>query len=251
MSYGLFRLGSLPGYVQMVAPVLLVAVLAMPVAAAGRLWRRMVDSRRPVGNPHVTPPSPGLKAWLWLRLGEAATWREFGYVIALTAVLPLIDLGGVLVMGAAVVLVAALFVGPLVDLGPLVVLGSWHVASSLDRLLVVLLGLVLLSPAAYLATALAAARAAFARLMLAPRESELIARVQALTSSRIRLADAFEAERRRIERDLHDGAQQRLVGLIMTLGIVEHELAAEGPPARRWPRWPARRPRRWSQTCAS
>ncbi|MFI6845558.1 sensor histidine kinase [Kitasatospora sp. NPDC050467] len=31
--------------------------------------------------------------------------------------------------------------------------------------------------------------------------------------------DAFEAERRRIERDLHDGAQQRLVALTMTLGL--------------------------------
>ncbi|MEU7735611.1 histidine kinase dimerization/phosphoacceptor domain-containing protein, partial [Streptomyces griseus] len=33
------------------------------------------------------------------------------------------------------------------------------------------------------------------------------------------LVDAFEAERRRIERDLHDGAQQRLVALSMTLGM--------------------------------
>ena len=39
------------------------------------------------------------------------------------------------------------------------------------------------------------------------------------------LVDAFEVERRRIERDLHDGAQQRLVALSMQLGLARLELA--------------------------
>ncbi|WP_435861367.1 sensor histidine kinase [Streptomyces parvus] len=43
----------------------------------------------------------------------------------------------------------------------------------------------------------------------------------------MRLVDAFEAERRRIERDLHDGAQQRLVALSMTLGLARLEKPAE------------------------
>ncbi|CAM5637403.1 histidine kinase OS=Streptomyces cyaneofuscatus OX=66883 GN=G3I52_18765 PE=4 SV=1 [Streptomyces cyaneofuscatus] len=43
----------------------------------------------------------------------------------------------------------------------------------------------------------------------------------------MRLVDAFEAERRRIERDLHDGAQQRLVALSMTLGLARLEGPAE------------------------
>jgi signal transduction histidine kinase len=42
--------------------------------------------------------------------------------------------------------------------------------------------------------------------------------------------DAFEAERRRIERDLHDGAQQRLVALTMTLGLARLD-APPGPLA--------------------
>lgn len=42
--------------------------------------------------------------------------------------------------------------------------------------------------------------------------------------------DAFEAERRRIERDLHDGAQQRLVALTMTLGLARLD-APPGPVA--------------------
>ena len=42
--------------------------------------------------------------------------------------------------------------------------------------------------------------------------------------------NAFEAERRRIERDLHDGAQQRLVALSMSLGLARLDLP-EGPAA--------------------
>ncbi|MGW7435028.1 sensor histidine kinase [Streptomyces sp. NPDC054849] len=223
---GLFFIDNLPGYAQLVAVVLLAAVIGMPVAAAERLRLRMVDTE-PVGNPHVAPDAPGLKAWLWLRIGEAATWREFSYAIALTAVLPLIDFGGVLLLGSVLILIAAPFVEPFVDLGPLVILGYWHVSAPLDRVLVVFLGFALLPVVAYVVTALAAGRTAFVRLLLAPREAEVVARVQELTRSRIRLADAFEAERKRIERDLHDGAQQRLVGLIMTLGIMEHGLEEE------------------------
>jgi signal transduction histidine kinase len=44
------------------------------------------------------------------------------------------------------------------------------------------------------------------------------------------LVDAFEAERRRIERDLHDGAQQRLVALTMSLGLARLD-APPGPLA--------------------
>jgi signal transduction histidine kinase len=44
------------------------------------------------------------------------------------------------------------------------------------------------------------------------------ARLRELHASRVRLVSAGDAERRRLERDLHDGAQQRLVGLAMTLG---------------------------------
>ncbi|MGW8942557.1 sensor histidine kinase [Streptomyces koyangensis] len=225
---GMLLVEGLPGYAQLVSWVFLAAVLSAPVAAVERLRLRLVEPE-PVGNPHLVPDRPGLRAWLRLRAAEAATWREFSYTIALPVVLPLIDLGGVLLAGGAAVLIAAPFLDPLVDFGPLVVFGYWEVSTLFDRTLLVLLGLVLLVPAAYAVTALAVARSAFARLLLAPRESETAARVQELTRSRVRLADAFEAERRRIERDLHDGAQQRLVALIMTLGLLEHELQGEAP----------------------
>jgi signal transduction histidine kinase len=52
-----------------------------------------------------------------------------------------------------------------------------------------------------------------------------------VSRSRARLADAFEAERRRIERDLHDGAQQRLVGLTLQLGLARLDLPPGSPAA--------------------
>lgn len=62
------------------------------------------------------------------------------------------------------------------------------------------------------------------------RDSEALAqRVDVLTRTRRDAVDAQAAELRRIERDLHDGAQARLVALTMKLGRVESRLAAEHP----------------------
>src|SRR5438067_583676 len=57
------------------------------------------------------------------------------------------------------------------------------------------------------------------RFMLAPpAQDDLQRRVRQLTESRSEAVDASAAELRRIERDLHDGAQARLVAMGMTLG---------------------------------
>nr|WP_229840248.1 histidine kinase [Streptomyces roseolilacinus] len=66
---------------------------------------------------------------------------------------------------------------------------------------------------------LAALDARIAREFLGPSESELLRRrVDELAASRAAVVHAVDAERRRIERDLHDGVQQRLVALAMLLG---------------------------------
>jgi signal transduction histidine kinase len=54
--------------------------------------------------------------------------------------------------------------------------------------------------------------------------AELAARVQDLQASRVRILRAEEAGRRRVERDLHDGVQQELVGLLARLGLVANQL---------------------------
>ncbi|MCW2549297.1 MAG: nreB 4 [Mycobacterium sp.] len=72
--------------------------------------------------------------------------------------------------------------------------------------------------AVVLTFALTSLEGELARALLGPTQRELERRVDELETSRSRVVDSVDAERRRIERDLHDGAQQRLVSLAMNLG---------------------------------
>jgi signal transduction histidine kinase len=58
-------------------------------------------------------------------------------------------------------------------------------------------------------------------------QADLRARLTELRSSRARIVDAADAERRRLERNLHDGTQQRLVSISMALGLAESKLDAD------------------------
>ncbi|MBO2453402.1 sensor histidine kinase [Actinomadura barringtoniae] len=72
-----------------------------------------------------------------------------------------------------------------------------------------------------------------ATVLLGPsREQLLTRRLESVTESRAGVVDAADAERRRIERDLHDGAQQRLVSLAVGLGVAKATLADLSDDAR-------------------
>jgi signal transduction histidine kinase len=62
-------------------------------------------------------------------------------------------------------------------------------------------------------------------------QAELRARLLELQASRARLVQATDSERRRIERDLHDGTQQRLVSIAMSLGLLETKLPGQAEAA--------------------
>jgi signal transduction histidine kinase len=91
------------------------------------------------------------------------------------------------------------------------------------------LGLAALGPLAAvppLARRLARADERAGRRLLGPGRTEVLTqRVEALSRSRADLMAAADAERRRIERDLHDGAQQRLVSLALHLGLARERLS--------------------------
>jgi signal transduction histidine kinase len=71
------------------------------------------------------------------------------------------------------------------------------------------------------------------RVLLAPTErSRLALRVRQLTQTRADATEEQANELRRIERDLHDGAQARLVAMGLTLGAIEHLMDRDPPAAR-------------------
>jgi len=92
----------------------------------------------------------------------------------------------------------------------------------------VLAGLVVLLAAPQITYALAREDEAVARWLLGSAgRAKLTERISELETSRARVMDAAEIERQRIERDLHDGAQQRLVSLAMELGRAKAKFASD------------------------
>ncbi len=167
------------------------------------------------------------------RYTDPLAWREVGYVLLLATVSPVLVLA---VM--AIALMAVTFAASPIILGAQgagagpVTLVFGKVDSVVGTAPYAAAGAALLLLLPYLATALAGAHAAVARALLTGGASErLRAELVEVSRSRTRLADAFEAERRRIERDLHDGAQQRLVGFTLKLGLARLDLPPDSSAA--------------------
>lgn len=216
-------------------PVGIITLLLLPLwgIAVGALERRRTAilgfPRQASG--HVRVGAEQRYNWLGIRMAEAATWREtaallldlvFGWA-AIVALFfqgfSIIALAAVGVTGAGGQADVRLFGDVRVIVGP----ENWWP--------VVPIGLVMLCLFAYVNTLLAAGQASLLRVLCGPRQRELARNVERLIQSRAVLVEAFEAERRRIERDLHDGVQQELVTLAARLGIVSLELddlAAQG-----------------------
>ncbi|GID33109.1 histidine kinase [Paractinoplanes brasiliensis] len=208
VTVGLATAVALVGVVLLLAAVL----MALPFARLERRRLRLVDLDG-IQDPHRPPGAPGLRAWVRTRLAEPATWRELVLMMVSLTALWLVDLA---VLGLAFVVPQQFISAPFDDPA------TWPWA---------VLGVLLLLAAPFSLTAWAGARATLCRIVLAPRDTEVDPDLKEVSESRARLLDAFEAERARIERDLHDGAQQRLVSLSMTLGMMALDVP-DGSPLR-------------------
>jgi signal transduction histidine kinase len=151
----------------------------------------------------------------WL---AATTRRQLGF--HLLALLTGVAGGG---------LVAACWLAPLAAIG---YLAAGHPpAAAAAAACLAAAGLLLVAP--WLAQRVTAADEASARALLGlSHREELAQRVESLARSRADLVAAADAERRRIERDLHDGAQQRLVSLAMNLGLTRERFTSAPEPIR-------------------
>jgi signal transduction histidine kinase len=210
------------GFVLVVAAGPLIAI---PVAATAR-WRLAIVDRRPAEHARRKPAAGGLPGWLRARYADPAAWRETAYAYLLATVVPALSVAGI----AATAMAGAFTIGPvIVGLVPgtsITLGGAWRASTVPEAVPFFFLGLVLLALSSYLVTLVAGTDAALVRSLLfaGGQEERLRAELTEVAASRARLAGAFEAERRRIERDLHDGTQQKLVALTMQLGLARLDL---------------------------
>ncbi|MFI7286446.1 sensor histidine kinase [Streptomyces anulatus] len=157
-----------------------------------------------------------------LMLKDPATWRDLQWL--------LVDMTA----GAVVaILAAALMIYPVEGL--VLAAGLWRVFrddpywygfvpvdSQLTGLAALALGVVLFHAGLWASRPLLRLHFVLARTLLAPtQEQDLAQRVERLTETRHEAVDTAASELRRIERDLHDGAQARLVAMGMNLGTIE------------------------------
>ena len=206
---------------------LVVALLAMPLL--GQIHRHRLRATAGV----VIPPQPIMPNGLSLAAIEEAirspvTWRQAGYHFLAAPALAVAALAafGTWLAGLlySLVYVYAWTLSPQNLLargqssgppGHLAPMSSIPVDAYLTAA-----GLLLLVAAPWLTAGVVALDVRAARTLLGPsRAEELEHRVEHLTQTRAGAVDAADAERRRLERNLHDGTQQRLVSLAMNLGM--------------------------------
>jgi signal transduction histidine kinase len=208
---------------------LVVVFLATPVLTAVQRHRL-----RATAGVDIPPQEPWTRAGLIGYARSPATWRQLAYHLLAA---PLLAAGALVAFGMWLAgLVYTLLYAYAWTMPPQSLLGhgqSWPPAGYLPHRLnipmdvyLTLAGIALLAAAPWLTAGVAALDARAARALLGPsRAEELQHRVEHLTQTRTGALDAADAERRRLERDLHDGTQQRLVALAMRLGMARAEPA--------------------------
>ncbi|KJK56374.1 sensor histidine kinase [Saccharothrix sp. ST-888] len=200
-----------------------VAVLCMDLLTIAQ--RSRFRELRGLEIPGRVGPDAG---WV-VRLRSGFTWRQAGYhflaapALAIGSFLVLAVWGAGLVMATVYGWVSFLPRGNSLRYGT-----GWSVTDAG----ITVAGLALLLAVPWVVAWLARLDERAARALLGPNRAEVLERrVEDLAESRAGVVDAADAERRRIERDLHDGAQQRLVSLAMNLGLARRTLKDVPPEA--------------------
>lgn len=237
------------GIVMSIAFILLgIGVITTPWIL--QLVRRYADGRRALAQrwggvriraayrPSPDGMPPGLlgqteKCSLLLR--DPATWRDLRWLAA-----------DMTVGSVSAALPAALIIYPLE--GYALAAGLWRVYSEgglgywygfvpisgqASALGAAGLGTVLLTLGIFINPALLRAHFRLTKAVLAPHEAGFEQRVEELTKTRHDAVDVSAAELRRIERNLHDGAQARLVAMGMSLGTIEELIEKDPAQARK------------------
>ncbi len=217
------------GLVLSPLPVLgtdLLAVITRVVRWRADLERQLgTRAGTPIRRPYHPPPpaaDQGTRRWVRWIITDPATWRDISWLLP----------GGLIALGLGLATLALVAYGLSgVALMPLWFFHSeiwygyglfWPTRNLAEAWLSLPQGVLIIAGGLLLAPLLRTAKYRFARVLLAPTASaELRLRVAHLTLTRADAIDAQAAELRRIERDLHDGAQARMVSVGMTIGLAE------------------------------
>jgi signal transduction histidine kinase len=217
-------------------PILRFTLGAVRVGADGE--RRFLGWGLGISVPVPRRAEQGESRWWSTRLADPATWREAIYLMLL---LPLGVVWFSLVTISLAIPLALLAVPVtyrLFSSGQFSFVSTewqWVVVDSLPKaLLFAVIGALLLVLIPRIARAMAGLHGAVATRLLGPNTKvELEAQVHDLRVARDRGLDAAEFERSRIERNLHDGAQPRLVALAMELGQAKEKMSTDPEAAMR------------------
>jgi signal transduction histidine kinase len=173
------------------------------------------------------PQQPGIRRQLRWLITDPATWRDLLWltVNAVAGTLLVVVPVAMVLYGIVFAILPAIGV-PVAHLPYVGIIAAKGPGAGLIGLALIVTGL-------WLAPRLLPSYGSLARLLLGPtRGSELSVQVERLVRTRSDTIDAGAAELRRIERDLHDGAQARLVAMGMTLDAIDRQLDADPAVAR-------------------
>ncbi|TDD84101.1 sensor histidine kinase [Actinomadura rubrisoli] len=239
--------GSVLSMVTGIIGILLFPSAALLVRNMTNVYRTLIGrwTGVPIERPYLPEP-PGEQGFMGLLrrfvalISDPATWRDYLWlmidpiVVTFTAALP----GWLILYGVWGYCLATFAGGMIGHYGGSDWYGWVHVDPGYDRdteRIVSTLVVATLCIAVGFLTGpkMLAVYGRWGRSLLGPTEkSRLALRVQHLTETRSEAVDASAAELRRIERDLHDGAQARLVAMGMSLGAIEHLLDKDPERAR-------------------
>ncbi|MCM0673629.1 sensor domain-containing protein [Micromonospora phytophila] len=182
-----------------------------------------------IGSPYVRIDAGTIRQRAAAIGAQPATWRDLAWLVML---FPLGLVGGIVAIVITTVDLSAI-IAPVWAWAvpnphapfPM----KWLMTTTPGRFVLTLVGLLLLPVVAWLLRTMARAQALVARVLLAPGTyRRLVEQATRLAATRTRVVDAQAAELRRIERDLHDGAQARIVAAGMTLALAARKLRSGG-----------------------
>ncbi len=212
--------------------------LGLPVAGTTVLaWKALarVERRRAaavLGAPIPDPPAPAgdarkpLSARWRARLSDPMTWRELGWALVLA-------LPGLVAACILLALASAALTALLLPFGALAAADGSTLEEWPFPFLMPIVGLLAIPLTGLAARVFATGLALSARAILAPTDKALLAaRVETLETTRAGAVESADATLRRIERDLHDGAQHRLAYVAMELGRARGKLDEDPEGAR-------------------